>query len=123
VSVSGDAAFLRLASPLSGVSAAPIGDGDSFTIAGYGTMDERERGAFGSLHEASLVAASARALVDPGRTGSIGASACFGDSGGARRHAGRHYYPRRPPVSAHRLRRFDALGADYRIGQRTSRRR
>jgi hypothetical protein len=83
VSVSGDAAILRLASPLSGVSAAPIGDGggNSFTIAGYGTVNERER-SFGALNEATLVAASAHALVDPHRTGSIGASACFGDSGG-----------------------------------------
>lgn len=83
VSVSGDAAFLKLAAPLSH-SAAPIGDGggDTFTIAGYGTTNESARAAFGSLHEASLVAASARALVDPNRTGSIGASACFGDSGG-----------------------------------------
>jgi hypothetical protein len=84
VSVSGDAAILLLAAPLSGVGAAPVGEGsgDSFTIAGYGTMNESERGAFGSLHEASLVAAGARALVDPNRSGSIGASACFGDSGG-----------------------------------------
>jgi len=85
VSVSGDAVILRLASPLPfGVSAAPVGarSGDTFTIAGYGTTDERSRGAFGALHEATLVAASARALVDPNRSGSIGASACFGDSGG-----------------------------------------
>ena len=85
VSVSGDAAILILAAPLPfGASAAPVGEGsgNSFTIAGYGTMDERERGAFGALHEATLVAAGARALVDPDRTGSIGASACFGDSGG-----------------------------------------
>ena len=85
VSVSGDAAILKLSSPLpAGVGAAPVGEGggDSFTIAGYGTTDERERGAFGALHEATLVPASARALVDPNRTGSIGASACFGDSGG-----------------------------------------
>jgi len=83
VSVSGDAAILKLSSDL-GAGAAPVGDGsgDTFTIAGYGTVDERQSGAFGSLHEASLVAASARALVDPNRTGSIGASACFGDSGG-----------------------------------------
>jgi hypothetical protein len=82
VSVSGAAAILKLSEALSGVSAAPVGDGggDSFVIAGYGTMDERERGAFGELHEASLVAASGRALVDPRRSGSIGA--CFGDSGG-----------------------------------------
>lgn len=85
VHVSGDAAILRLDRALPyGVSAAPVGagGGDTFTIAGYGTTDERARGAFGSLHEARLVAASSRALVDPNRSGSIGASACFGDSGG-----------------------------------------
>ena len=84
VHVSGDAAILKLSAPLSGVGVAPVGpgSGDSFTIAGYGTTDERARGAFGSLHEARLVAATAHALVDPQRTGSIGASACFGDSGG-----------------------------------------
>ena len=89
VSVSGDAAILKLAAPLpSGISAAPIGNGndngngDRFTIAGYGTTDERARGAFGALHEASLVAAPGRQLVDPNRTGTISASACFGDSGG-----------------------------------------
>jgi len=73
-----------LAEPLSGVSAPPVGvgHGDTFIIAGYGTPDEHERGAFGALREATLVAAGARALVDPNRTGSIGASACFGDSGG-----------------------------------------
>jgi hypothetical protein len=78
VSVSGDAAILRLSAPLSGVSAAPIGDGggDRFTIAGYGTVTESERGAFGALHEASLVSASAYALVDPNRSGSISASVC-----------------------------------------------
>ncbi len=85
VRVSGDAAILQLAAPLpAGVGPAPIGGGhgDSFTIAGYGTTDERARGAFGALHEASLVSAGARALVDPHRSGAIGASACFGDSGG-----------------------------------------
>ncbi len=85
VSVTGDAVILKLSSALpSAISAAPVGDGegDSFTIAGYGTTDERWRGSFGALHEARLVAAEARALVDPNRTGSIGASACFGDSGG-----------------------------------------
>ncbi len=82
---SGDAVFLRLAKPLPpGVSAAPIGrgGGDSFTIAGYGTTDESAKGAFGSLHEARLVRARGRSLVDPNRSGTIGASACFGDSGG-----------------------------------------
>ena len=84
VSVSGDGAFLRLAAPLAGVGPAPVGagSGDSFTIAGYGTTDERAGGAFGSLREATLVAAGSRALVDPHRSGGTGASACFGDSGG-----------------------------------------
>jgi Trypsin len=85
VSVSGDAAILTLTSPLpSCIGAATIGqsDSDSFTIAGYGTTDERNRAAFGTLHEARLVPASPLALVDPNRSGSISASACFGDSGG-----------------------------------------
>jgi hypothetical protein len=85
VSVTGDAAILRLATPLpSNIDAASVGDGegDTFTIAGYGTTDERWRGTFGALREAALIAAEPRALVDPNRTGSIGASACFGDSGG-----------------------------------------
>ena len=46
----------KIAAPLfSGVGPAPVGagSGGSFTIAGYGTQDERERGAFGSLHEAT----------------------------------------------------------------------
>jgi hypothetical protein len=83
VSVTGDAAILTLTLPLS-VSPATIGtsDSDRFTIAGYGTTNERNRAAFGTLHEASLVAASSLALVDPNRSGSISASACFGDSGG-----------------------------------------
>lgn len=83
VSVTGDAAILTLTSPLS-ISPATIGtsDSDRFTIAGYGTTNERNRAAFGTLHEASLVAASPLALVDPNRAGSISASACFGDSGG-----------------------------------------
>jgi hypothetical protein len=83
VSVAGDAAILKLSAPL-GVGAGPVGagQGDSFTIAGYGTTDEASRGAFGSLHEATLVRAEPRALIDPNRTGSISASACFGDSGG-----------------------------------------
>ena len=76
VSVTGDAAILKLAAPLPAtVEAAPVGEGegDTFTIAGYGS---------GTLREATLVAAEPRALVDPNRTGSISASACFGDSGG-----------------------------------------
>lgn len=75
-SVSGDATILKLAAPLPNtVEAVPIGEGEgeTFTIAGYGS---------GSLREASLVAAEPRALVDPNRSGSISASACFGDSGG-----------------------------------------
>jgi len=85
VSVTGDAAIVRLAAPLP-ASVVPVkvgeGDGDHYTIAGYGTANEASRGAVGTLREAKLVAAEPRALVDPNRTGSIGASACFGDSGG-----------------------------------------
>jgi hypothetical protein len=85
LSAAGDAVVIRLASPLPPeVAAAPIGEGsgESYTIVGYGTTDERWRDPVGSLHEATLVAESPGALVDPSRTGSIGASACFGDSGG-----------------------------------------
>gem|GEM_PF-2195943 len=85
VSVKGDAAILKLAAPLpNSVSPVTVGDGggDTFTIAGYGTTDERTRTASATLHEATLVAAEPRALIDPNRTGSISASACFGDSGG-----------------------------------------
>jgi hypothetical protein len=85
VTVSGDAAILKLAGPLpSAITPPPLGGGESgdFTIAGYGTTSERWRGAFGRLHEARLVAAEPFALVDPERSGAIGASACFGDSGG-----------------------------------------
>ena len=85
VNVSGDAVVLRLASPLPPeVAAAPIGDGsgDSYTIVGYGTTDERRPGPADSPHEAMLVAERPGAMVDPNRIGSIGASACFGDSGG-----------------------------------------
>jgi hypothetical protein len=85
VTVIGDAAILRLTSPLpASVTPAPVGDGDgdTYIIAGYGTADERHRGAYGHLREATLVSAERFALVDPNRTGSIGASACFGDSGG-----------------------------------------
>jgi hypothetical protein len=75
-SVSGDAAILKLSAPLpASIDAAPIGEGEgeTFVIAGYGS---------GTLREARLVAAEPRALVDPKRSGSISASACFGDSGG-----------------------------------------
>ena len=45
VSISGDGAFLHLAESLPYGSPAPVGPGssDSFTIAGYGTTDERAR--------------------------------------------------------------------------------
>lgn len=85
VSVSGDAIIARLSRPLpASISPVSIGEGggDSYTIAGYGTANESNRGAFGQLREARLVAAERFALVDPNRAGSIGASACFGDSGG-----------------------------------------
>jgi Trypsin len=85
VSVSGDAAIWRLSTPLpADVAVAPIGEGsgESYIIAGYGTTNEQSPAVFGTLHEATLVPESPYTLVDPGRTGSIGASACFGDSGG-----------------------------------------
>jgi len=85
VDVRGDAVILHLASTLPAtVAAAPVGEGsgDSFTIAGYGTTDERWRGSFGRLREAHLVNAGDNVLVDPNRSGNISASACFGDSGG-----------------------------------------
>ena len=76
VSVSGDAAILKLSAALpASIDAIPIGEGEgeTFVIAGYGS---------GTLREATLVAAEPRALVDPNRKGSISASACFGDFGG-----------------------------------------
>jgi hypothetical protein len=89
ISVTGDAAIVRLAAALP-ASVVPVrvghgdqpADGDEYIIAGYGTASEASRGAVGTLREAKLVRAEPRALVDPNRTGSIGASACFGDSGG-----------------------------------------
>mgnify|MGYP003340734555 FL=1 len=78
VSVKGDAAILLLSSPLP-ASVVPVtvgeGEGEDYTIAGFGTADERYRGAFGSLREARLIAAGPYALVDPNRSGSISASA------------------------------------------------
>jgi Trypsin len=84
VRASGDAAILLLSSPLpETLDAVPVGEGggETFTIAGYGTTNERWRGA-GPLHKADLVVAGERDLVDPNRHGSISASACYGDSGG-----------------------------------------
>ena len=86
VQVTGDAAILELLAPLpASVAVAPVGAGSGaqFTIAGFGTTDERWRSRVGVLHEASLVSAGTHALVDPNRSGAIGASACYGDSGGA----------------------------------------
>jgi hypothetical protein len=86
VYAAGDSSILHLTKPLpETILAAPVGDGegDSFTIGGYGTTSERWRGGFGRLHEATLVATDTYyALVDPGRDGPISASACYGDSGG-----------------------------------------
>lgn len=86
VSVAGDAAILMLREPLPGsISPLPIGDpgGGEYTVAGFGTATEAQRMAIGTLREARLVEAARFALVDPNRTGNIGASACYGDSGGA----------------------------------------
>lgn len=86
VSVAGDAAILILLAPLPGsISPLSIGDpgGGEYTIAGFGTATEAQRMAIGTLREARLVEATRFALVDPNRTGNIGASACYGDSGGA----------------------------------------
>jgi hypothetical protein len=85
VSVSGDAAILKLSSPLPpGVSPASVGEGsgDDYTIAGYGATDERFRGSMGGAREASLMPAGRYNLIDPTRNSSISASACYGDSGG-----------------------------------------
>jgi len=86
LTVSGDAVILRLATPLPAeVEIAPLGygEGDSYTILGYGTTDERRSGPSRLLQGATLVAQGPVTLVDPNRTDQIGASACFGDSGGA----------------------------------------
>ena len=108
---------MRLAAPLPAsvvsVNVGP-GDGDKYTIAGYGTANEASRGAVGMLRQAKLVAAEPRALVDPNRTGSIGASACFGDFGGPvlRGDALIGVITRdSASASAHRLRASHALGA------------
>lgn len=85
VSVSGDAAILKLAAPLPpSISPASVGEGsgDDYTIAGYGATEERFRGAMGGLREASVMPAGRYNLIDPTRNSSISASACYGDSGG-----------------------------------------
>jgi len=86
ISVHGDAAILHFRQPLpSAVTPIEIGiqgtDGD-FTIAGYGTTNER-RWNLGKLHEASVVIHVPFKLVAPDRMSDLTASACFGDSGGA----------------------------------------
>ena len=54
----------------------PHGPERNRDVYGYGTTDERWRGSFGKLHEAKLVAAEPRALVDPNRNNAnISASA------------------------------------------------
>jgi hypothetical protein len=87
VSVSGDAAILLLRAPLPpGISPLPVGEPGAegaMLIAGFGTADERQRGAVGTLRQARVVPAGRRLLVDPARGGTISASACYGDSGGA----------------------------------------
>lgn len=90
VRATGDAAILVLSRPLPDtMEAVPIGEGGgpTFVIAGYGTTNERWRGA-GPLHKAELVKAFDHDLVDPNRAGLIGASACYGDSGGPVIHGG-----------------------------------
>ena len=122
VRVSGDGAILLLSSPLpDAMEAIPIGEGngDTYVIAGYGTTNERWRGA-GPLHQAELVKAGDFALVDPSRKGLIGASALlwrFRRAGDPRRPVGRRHHTGRTSIAPHSLRRFDALGADQHRGR------
>jgi hypothetical protein len=102
------------------------GSGERYTIAGYGTTDEGHSGSFGALHEASLVAAASRALVDPNRTGSIGASACFGDSGGPVMRGGilvgiitRAAHPS-PPIACGHLTRWAPVTVSGEAGSATA---
>jgi hypothetical protein len=86
VSVHGDAVILNFRQPLPS-AAVPIeigiqGTDGTFTIAGYGTTNER-RWSLGKLHEASVVVHVPFKLVAPDRMSDLTASACFGDSGGA----------------------------------------
>jgi hypothetical protein len=107
IGVAGDAAILILRQPLpAGISPIAVGDGGGqgpFTIAGFGTASEAQRGAVGALREAQLVEAGRFLLVDPRRSGRLSASACYGDSGGAVIRGGvlvgvitRASYPRAP---------------------------
>ncbi len=86
--VSGGApARLTLARPLpSGFQPIAVGGGSGeFIIAGYGVSYESPRAPSAGLRQARLVPEGGFGygpLVDPHRKGSIGASACMGDSGG-----------------------------------------
>ena len=88
ISVTGDAAIVRLAAALP-ASVVPVrvghgdqpADGDEYIIAGYGTASEASRGAVVRCARKAGQGRAARAGRS-NRTGSIGASACFGDSGG-----------------------------------------
>lgn len=81
----GAPARLTLARPLPS-NYLPIATGGSgsgnFIIAGYGVSYESPRAPSAGLRQAQLVSQGGASLVDPNRKGSIGASACMGDSGG-----------------------------------------
>lgn len=84
----GSPARLTLARPLPArfqPMAVGGGSGGEFIIAGYGVSYESPRAPSAGLRQARLVPENGSGygpLVDPHRTGSIGASACLGDSGG-----------------------------------------
>ncbi len=83
----GAPARLTLARPLpAGYVPIAVGGGSGgFIIAGYGVSYESPRAASAGLRQAQLVSQNGSGfgpLVDPNRRGSIGASACMGDSGG-----------------------------------------
>ena len=83
----GSPARLTLARPLPArFQPIAIGGGSGeFIIAGYGVSYENPRAPSAGLRQARLVPESGSGygpLVDPHRRGSIGASACLGDSGG-----------------------------------------
>ena len=63
---SGDAVILRLTSPLpADITITPIGDGSgsTYTVAAYGTTDERRPHAFRVLYEAMLITGSPYTLA------------------------------------------------------------